>query len=89
MLVNGRVAWNMSSKLRGVFRTTLDNAMWRVSVAKHMLNWKDLIDEIKSPILLPAVINNHLPKPISKSEPVQIWCLVCGLETSVWKSLGI
>ncbi len=35
MLVNGHVAWNKSVKLKGVFRTTLDNATWRMYVAKH------------------------------------------------------
>ncbi len=57
--------------------------------AIHMSHWKDQINEIESPILLPAIIDNHLLKPISKSEPVCIQCLVCGLETSIQKSLGI
>ncbi len=76
-------------KIERVFRTTVDKATWRMYVAKHMLNWKDPIDGIESPILIPVVINNHLPKPISKSEWVHIWCLVCGLQTSIWKSLVI
>ncbi len=86
MLVNGCIVWNISAKLKGVFRTTLNNATWRIYVVKHMLNWKDPIDEIESPILLPAIIDNHLPKAILISEPVCIWCLFCGLETSIWKS---
>ncbi len=58
-------------------------------VAKYTLIWKDLINEIKSPKLLPAIIDNHFPKPKLELEPVHIWCLVCGLETSTWKSHGI
>ncbi len=61
-LVNGHIAWNTSAKLKGVFRTTLDNATWRMHVAEHMLNWKDWIDEIKSPTALPIVIENLLAK---------------------------
>ncbi len=37
MMVNNRIAWNMSAKLKGVFRTTLNNSTWRMYVAKHML----------------------------------------------------
>ncbi len=55
MLVNTCVAWNMSANLKGVFRTTLDNATWRTYVAKHMLNWNDLMDENESPIVIPVV----------------------------------
>ncbi len=51
MLVTGRIAWDTSAKLRRVFRTTLDNATWRMYVAKHMFNWKDLMDENKSPMV--------------------------------------
>ncbi len=89
MLVNGCIAWNMSSTLKGDFSTTLDNATWRMYVAKHMLTWKDPMDENESPKVLSVVIDNHLAKPILPTEPAGICCLVCGLETSIWESLGI
>ncbi len=41
MLVNDCVAWNMSIKLKGVFRTMIDNSTWRMYVAELMLNWID------------------------------------------------
>ncbi len=62
MLVNSHVAWNMSVKLKGFFRTTLNNATWRMYIAKHILNWKDPSKEIESPILLPSTIDNQPPK---------------------------
>ncbi len=90
MLVHSCIAWNMSAKLKGVFRTTLDNATLRMYVAKYMLHWKDPIDENKSPIVLPVIIDNHLAKPISKSEAACIWYLVCGSESSIpWNHIVI
>ncbi len=38
MLVNGRVAWNMSGELDGVIRQTVNNTSWRVYVVKEILN---------------------------------------------------
>ncbi len=61
-----------SAKLKGAFRTTLDNATWRLYVAKRMLNWKDLMDENESTMVLPVVIDNHITKAISKTEPACI-----------------
>ncbi len=87
MLVNGHVSWNMSVKLKDVFRTTIDNSKWRMYVAKLMLNWKDLMVECERTILLPVVTDNHFHKPVSNSTDVCVWCVVCGLETSSWKSI--
>ncbi len=67
----------------------LNNATGRMYVAEHMLNWKDPMDQNESPMVFPVVIDNNIAKPISKTEPACIWCLVWGLETSIWKSLGI
>ncbi len=89
MLGIGRIAWNMPAKLKGVFRTTLDNVTWRMYVAKHMLKGKYLIDEIESPILLPLVIGKHPPKANIEIRTCMHLVLICGLETRFWKSLGI
>ncbi len=83
MLVNGCVAWNMSAKMKGVFRSAIDNSTWRMYVTKNLLNWKDPIDEFKLSILSPVIIDNHCPKPISKSATACIRCVVFGLETNI------
>ncbi len=54
MSVNGCVAWNVSAKLKGVFRTTIDNSEWRILVAKLMVNWKDPMVECKTTIFSPV-----------------------------------
>ncbi len=59
-------------------------------VAKLMLNRTDPMDEYERTIFSPIVdVENHCPKPVSKSAHVCIRCVVCGLETSIQKSLGI
>ncbi len=69
---------------------TIDNSKWRMKVAKLMLNWKDLMVECERTILSPVfVTDNHCPKPVSKSSNVCIWCVVCGLKTSIHNSIGI
>ena len=89
MLVNGHVSWNMSAKLKEIFRTTIDNSTWRMYVAKLMLNWKDPMVECETTILSPVDTDNHCLKPVSKSANIHIWCVVCSLETSIPTSLGI
>ncbi len=85
MLVNGCVAWNMSAKMKGVFRSAIDNSTWRMYATKNLLNWKGPIDKFESSIFSPVVIDNHSPKPISKSAIARIRCVLCGLETSIQK----
>ncbi len=41
MMVNGRVAWNMSCDIQGIITTKLNKRMWRVGVADLMLQWRD------------------------------------------------
>ncbi len=90
MLINGHVAWNMSAKLKGVFRTMIDNSIWRMFVAELMLNWKDPMVECETTTMLTHVVNdNHCPKQVIKLANVYIWCFVCGLETSIQKRIGI
>ncbi len=52
-----------------------------------MLNWKDPMVECGRTVLLPIVIDNHCPKPVSKSSNVHIRCVIYGLETSIQKVL--
>ncbi len=66
MLVNGCVAWNMSAKLKGVFRTKIEHSKWRMYAAEFMLKWKDPIVEYERTILPPVVTDNHFPKQVSK-----------------------
>ncbi len=47
------------------------------------------MDEYESQIVSPVVIDNLIAKPVSKTEPEYIQCLVCGLEISIPKSLGL
>ncbi len=89
MLVNGHVSWNMSAKLKEIFRTTIDNSTWRMYVAKLMLNWRDPMVECERTILLPVLTDNHFLKPISKSSKVCVWCVVCGLKTNIQKILEL
>ncbi len=89
MLVGGCVVWNMLAKMKGDFRSMIDNSPWRMYVAKNMLNWKDPVDEFKSSILSPFVIDNHPPKPISKSATAHIRCVVCGLEICIQKTWNL
>ncbi len=72
-------------KVKGVFRTTIDNSALRKYVAKLMLNWKDPMVECERAMLLPVVTDKHCPKPVSKSTNTCIQCVVCSLERSVQK----
>jgi len=56
MLVKGCVAWNMSAKMKGVFMSAIDNSTWRMYVTKNLLNWKNLMDDNESLIVLPVFI---------------------------------
>ncbi len=71
----------------------IDNSNWRVYDTKVMLNWKNsrVKDDIKVklPPVRPIFWENHDPMPMSYWLPGFVWCVICGLKTSIWKSLGI
>ncbi len=89
MLVNSCITWNISAQVKGNIRDMVNNTEWRVNVAQLMLNWKDPIIEDDSITVPPPVWENHNAIPISNSPTSCVWCVVCGLETSIWKSLQI
>ncbi len=79
------------SEMKGIFRETIDNFNWRVYVEEIMLNWKDSMADYDIKNMLPPVgpIDSeiHEPRHMSYSSPVCVWCVVCGLEASIWKDL--
>ncbi len=66
MLVNGKVAWNMSCKILGIIRTKLNNQTWRVCIADIMLQWKDPSDISYDLTDSIDIIVGHKPKQLGK-----------------------
>ncbi len=64
MLVN---ALNMSTKLKGIIRETIDNSNWRMDFFNLMFDWKDLVVEDDMIIMILSVVDNHGPISVSKS----------------------
>ncbi len=88
MLVNGCVAWNMSSKVSGIIHDKVDNPNWTVYVAESILNWVDNRKSINLSICEPA---GAIHSTVSEDIPSQNWrqCVLCGLETSIQKVLEL
>ncbi len=62
---------------------------WRVDVAEIMLVWKEPMVEDHPVIMILPVGENHDPIAVCYSPTKCVWHVVCGLETSIWKHLGI
>ncbi len=90
MMVNGRVAWNMSCDIQGIIRTKLNNRMWRVCVADLMLQWRDPQEPVqnnsKSVGFQVRHEQQHLTKEWRGKHPR---CWVCGFETSMRNGLKV
>ncbi len=54
-----------------------------------MLIWKDPMVDPNNTIMIPPVAVNHGPRPVSKSLSRYIPWVDRGLETNIWKRLGI
>ncbi len=83
----------MSAQLKGKFSNKIDHSNWRVDIAKQMMNWKDPMVEDDTVIISPPVGTpagkNHYPIPVSCSLTGCVWCVLCCLETRIWKHFGI
>ncbi len=90
MMVNRRVAWNMSCEIPGIIRKKLNNRMWRVCVADLMLQWNDPHDASNDSTNIFEIVAEHKQQNLGNEwKGKRPRCIVCGFETSIRDGLKL